>query len=66
MPGVLIKCLGRESIIDTLNGQELQTYRDAILTKKLASMAFYAYGDRWEDFLAEVEADLRCAMGKIV
>jgi glutamate dehydrogenase len=66
IPGVLIKRLGRESIVATLNSPELQTYRDAILTKKLSSMAFYACGDRWDDFLAEVEADFRAAIGRIV
>ena len=66
IPGVLIKRLGRESIVGTLNIQELQAYRDAILTKKLASMAFYACGDRWDDFLAEIETDFGAAIGKIV
>jgi len=66
IPGVLIKRLGRESIIATLNSPELQTYRDAILTKKLASMAFYSYGDRWDAFLADVEADFNKAIAGIL
>ncbi len=66
IPGVLIKRLGRESIVATLNSPELQTYRDAILTKKLASMAFYAYGDRWDAFLADVAASFAKAITEVV
>jgi len=66
IPGVLIKRLGREAIVTTLNSPELLTYRDAILTKKLASMAFYAHGDSWEEFLAEMEDDFTMAIDKIV
>ena len=66
IPGVLIRRLGRESIVATLNAHELQTYRDAILTKKLASMAFYACGDRWQEILAAIDVDVRAAIDKIL
>ena len=66
IPGVLIRQLGREAILSTLHTQELTAYRDAILTKKLASMAFYAFGDRWTEFLAGIEADFAAAVGRIL
>jgi glutamate dehydrogenase len=43
--------------MDTLDADELQPYRDAILTKKLSSMAFYRFGADWQAFLGKVEAD---------
>ncbi len=66
IPAILIKRLGREAIITTLNSRELQGYRDAILTKKIASMAFYAFGDRWDDFLGEVAVDATKAIAGMV
>ncbi len=66
IPGVLIRQLGREAILGILHTPELTPYRDAILTKKLASMAFYAFGDRWTEFLAGIEADFAAAAGRIL
>ena len=66
IPEVLIRQLGREAILSTLHTPELTAYRDAILTKKLASMAFYAFGDRWDEFLAGIEADFAAAVGRIL
>ena len=57
IPAILIKRLGKESIINTLNSGELQPYRDAIVTKKLSSMAFYRFGSDWNVFLGKVEAN---------
>ena len=57
IPAILIKRLGKESIMDTLNSEELAPYRDAIITKKLSSMAFYRFGADWHTFLGKVEAD---------
>jgi glutamate dehydrogenase len=48
-----------------LNAEQLQPYRNAIITKKLASMAFYRFGERWEKYLGEVEADLLPSLHKI-
>jgi glutamate dehydrogenase len=66
IPEVIIRRLGRESIIRIFNIKELQTYRNAIITKKLSSMAFYAYGQSWDDFLAEVKEDFAGAIEKIL
>jgi len=39
------------------NSEELQAYRDAIITKKLASMAFYRFGQNWESYLKKLKKD---------
>ena len=57
IPAILIKRLGRGAIMDTLDAEELKPYRDAILTKKLSSMAFYRFGADWKAFIGKVEAD---------
>jgi glutamate dehydrogenase len=66
IPATLIKRLGKESIIATLNSGELQPYRDAIVTKKLASMAFYRFGADWQAFLGKVEANFTDGLQPIV
>ncbi|MCJ7829972.1 MAG: NAD-glutamate dehydrogenase, partial [Desulfobacterales bacterium] len=57
IPPILVKRLGKESIMNTLNSGELQIYRDAIVTKKLSAMAFYRFGADWNAFLGKVEAN---------
>ena len=57
IPGILIKRLGKESIMSTLNAEELQPYRNAIVTKKLSAMAFYRFGADWDEFLGKVKAN---------
>ncbi|WP_163336894.1 NAD-glutamate dehydrogenase domain-containing protein [Desulfopila sp. IMCC35008] len=66
IPAVLINKLGRDTIIEILGSAELVAYRDAIVTKKLASLALYEFGDRWEEFLAEVRSDMVSALKKVV
>jgi glutamate dehydrogenase len=66
IPEVLRKKLGREHIMSILNSSEMQPYRDAILTKKIASMAFYKYFLRWQEFLEEVDKDLVKSIEKVV
>ena len=48
-----------------LNAEQLQPYRNAIITKKLASMAFYRFGEQWEEYLKEVGAELLPSLHKI-
>ena len=57
IPAILIKRLGRDAIMNTLDAEELQPYRDAILTKKLSSMAFYRFGADWKAFTGKMDAD---------
>ncbi|KJS28871.1 MAG: NADP-specific glutamate dehydrogenase GdhA [Desulfatitalea sp. BRH_c12] len=56
IPAVLIEILGKEAILQKLATAFLQPYRDTILTKKLASMAFYKYGAEWHDFLEKLKS----------
>ena len=51
IPDVLVKTLGRKAILGLLGEPQLQPYRNAILTKKMASMAFYRFGMQWDQFL---------------
>jgi glutamate dehydrogenase len=55
VPSVLVEVLGAEQILARLNAPELQAYRDAILTKKLAALALYRHAVAWEAFLAAFE-----------
>lgn len=66
IPAILIKRLGKESIMSTLNSRELQPYRDAIITKKLSSMAYYRFGADWDAFLKKVDADFTDGIRTIV
>lgn len=66
IPSVLVNILGKERIIKTLNSEQLQPYRDAIISKKLAAMAFYKYGLEWNNLLKLIEKDLKIALNKIV
>ncbi len=58
IPSMLIAKLGRENIMTLFGTPEMVAYRDTIITKKLASLAFYKYGLEWDNFVARVESDL--------
>ncbi|MFO7751832.1 MAG: NAD-glutamate dehydrogenase [Desulfobacteraceae bacterium] len=66
IPPVLIRQLGIDSIMETLNQPELAAYRDAIITKKLASMAFYRFGLGWDEYLDMLKKDFSGALHKIM
>jgi glutamate dehydrogenase len=66
IPAILIKRLGKKYIINTLNSSELQPYRNAIITKKLSSMAFYRFGADWNAFLQRVDANFTEGIKTIV
>jgi glutamate dehydrogenase len=57
IPAIIIKKIGRKGIMDLLNSDALQAYRNAIITKKLSSMAFYRFGLSWEAFVAEIKTN---------
>ncbi|MFV0436083.1 MAG: NAD-glutamate dehydrogenase domain-containing protein [Desulfopila sp.] len=65
IPAILREKLGKDSIVALLQKPHLKPYRDAILTKKLASMAFYRFGGDWEAYLSEVKHDLLHSLGRI-
>jgi glutamate dehydrogenase len=64
VPSVLIDKLGRDTILAIFDTPELQAYRAAIVTKKLASMAFYRFGQNWESYLKELEKDFPAPLYK--
>lgn len=64
LPAVLISKLGRAAIMAIFNSPELQPYRNAIVTKKLASMAFYRFGENWESFLKKLKKDFPALLYK--
>ena len=56
-PAILVKNLGREAILKILNSEKLRAYRNAIITKKLAAIAFYKNGLTWEAYMDGAAAD---------
>jgi glutamate dehydrogenase len=65
IPTVLREKLGEQAIMALLNEEQLQPYRNAIITKKLASMAFYRFGEQWEEYLREIKESLLPSLHKI-
>jgi glutamate dehydrogenase len=57
IPATLIEMVGKESILHKLDSATLQPYRDAIITKKLSSLAFYKYGAEWKLFYARLQTN---------
>ena len=57
VPRMLVEHLGMARVLRALNRPELQAYRDAIVTKKLASMALYRHAPDWDEFLAGLDED---------
>lgn len=58
IPSILREKIGERAIMTILNAEQLQPYRNAIVTKKLASMAFYRFGESWDEYLQQVESSL--------
>jgi glutamate dehydrogenase len=65
IPPTLVAKLGKQAIVSILNSAPLQTYRNAILSKKIASMAFYRFGLDWESYLGRVETDFSTALNEV-
>ena len=57
IPAILVKTLGRVAILQILNSENLSAYRNAILTKKLSSIAFYKNGMDWDTYMAGAQSD---------
>lgn len=66
IPTALIARLGQKAIQEKLNTPALQPYRNAIITKKLAAMAFYRFGAQWPAFLAQLVSDFHEGMRSIM
>ena len=58
IPARLLERVGMDRVLHLLDRPDLRSYRDAILTKKLAAMALYRHAADWEGFLRRLEADL--------
>ncbi|WDP92063.1 MAG: NAD-glutamate dehydrogenase [Desulfobacter sp.] len=65
VPKGLAKNLGREAILKIMNAEKLIAYRNAIITKKMASLAFYEHGTDWDAYAAAAEKDFMGAMKKL-
>lgn len=59
VPDVLVEHLGAARVMRVLRRPELEAYRNAILTKKIAAMALYSHAANWDDFLGALEADFQ-------
>lgn len=57
IPQVLIQKLGMERIMRILKEENLVPYLQAILTKKMASLAYYTSAKDWQSLLEEFESD---------
>ena len=66
VPEILIRKLGRKAIMGILNSEEISAYRDAIITKKLASMAFYKFGPGWDEFMDKAVKDFASTVQAIL
>jgi len=64
IPPVLIERLGRKRILEILHSPELQSYRNAIIGKKIASMAFYKFGLDWDKYLKGIDKNFPAALHK--
>ncbi len=62
IPEVLVKKLGQDAVMGLLNSPELAAYRNAMITKKAASMAFYKHSLFWDTFLKDAETDIISAV----
>ncbi len=58
IPQGLLKTIGMASILRTLNKEELHSYRNSIITKKLSVLSYYKHGEHWGEFLKELDKDL--------
>jgi len=55
VPPLLTELVGADTILKRLGTDELRAYRDAIISKKLAALALYRHGSRWDAFLKDYE-----------
>ncbi len=57
IPNILVEKLGKEAILAILNSEKMAAYRDAVITKKMAAMAFYCHGMDWQAYVKKAEKD---------
>jgi glutamate dehydrogenase len=66
IPSILVEKLGRETVETLLGEEELEAYRNAIITKKMASLAFYKFGLDWEAYRGSFRKDSMEALRQVV
>jgi glutamate dehydrogenase len=66
VPSALAELLGPDAVLERLSLPELQAYRDAIVTKKLAAMALYRHAVSWRQFLRSFERAPRQTLRALV
>lgn len=62
IPPILTQKLGLDYIIEHLGSPELRPYRNAILSKKIASMAYYKFGTEWKKFQKRIDKNMNEAI----
>ena len=58
IPEILVKKLGRENILKTLNSESMRSYKKAIITKKIVSSALYRFGLDWDNYMLTMKKEL--------
>ncbi|MCM8816803.1 MAG: NAD-glutamate dehydrogenase, partial [Candidatus Omnitrophica bacterium] len=58
VPDALVKILGIATILETLNKEYLKSYRDAIITKKIAQIALYRCALDWDGLKEKIQSDI--------
>ncbi|MEW6750105.1 MAG: NADP-specific glutamate dehydrogenase GdhA [Candidatus Latescibacterota bacterium] len=66
VPATLVDRLGMPAVLRLLSTPELTPYRDAVLTKKLASLALYRHAAGWEEWTRALDADVVAACRRLV
>lgn len=66
IPAVLVDQLGMTEIMKTLDSSELSIYRDTILSKKLAAMAYYKFAATWPQFLSRFDKNMISALKSVL
>ena len=66
VPRVLVDCVGMETVRERLGVGELVAYRNAMLTKRLASLALYRHAGEWDVFLARLDIDFQGALAELL
>jgi len=62
VPQVLIDKLGRPAILRLFGQEYLVPYRNAIITKKAASTAFYRHGNEWDSFMRSLNDNMQSTL----
>ena len=65
IPKGLAQGMGKETVLQIMGAEKLKSYRNAIITKKIASMAFYRHGTNWDEYVQKAAGDFTGAMADL-